>query len=239
MGPERGDPVILRALCALFSAGAFTAAAALTGRLGRPLPAMVFSCGLVVHLIASFALLQMHRTDRRPAWEPVLFLLLPAAAWWALGGPAAHAARPFWTFLGAFQFVAVTGGFVLGVFLSPLAAVARGLDAGAAAAGLRFGFAHLRRFRAPQISMAVLFGAATAGLAALAVHAARACGVAALPAASQAAVALLAVLATGGVAALAYRHTLFGMLESASAGRRRSPWDRPGPSGGSEGGGSA
>lgn len=231
--------MILRVACGLCSAGAFTAAAALTGRLGRPVAAMVFSGALVMHLIASFALLQMHRTDRRPAWEPVLFLLLPAAAWWALGGSAGHTARAFWTFAGAFQFVAVTGGFLLGVLLSPLAAVVRGLDAGVAAGGLRYGFAHLRRFRAPEISMAVLFGAATTGLAALAVHAARACGVAALPAAAQAAVALLAVLATGGVAALAYRHTLFGMLESASAGRRRSPWDRPGPPGGSEGGGAA
>lgn len=211
----------VRLACALCAIGSFATAAALAWPLDRRLVATLFICGIAVHIVAVFALLSMHRVGARPSWEPVAFLLAPAVAWWILGGPEGRAAYPFWIFHGAFLFVALTGGFLLGVFLSPVIAIRQGLDGVTAARGVQGGIANVRRMSGLGTFGAVLFGATAIGLVALAVRASNVCGLARLPVASQIALALLATVATGAVAVLAYRNTIFGLMARVTAGRPR------------------
>lgn len=211
----------MRVVCALCAIGSLATAAVLAWPLDRRLVATLFVCGLVVHIVAVFALLAMHRIGARPVWEPVAFLLAPAVVWWFLGGPDGRAAHAFWVFHGAFLFVALTGGFLLGVFLSPVIAIRQGLDGATAARGVQGGVAHVRRMPGLGTFGALLFGATAIGLVGLAVRAAHLCGLARLPVASQIALALLATVAAGAVAVLTYRNTIFGLMARVTAGRTR------------------
>lgn len=84
--------------------------------------ALLFTAQLIFTLVALGALMVMHRQDRRSSWELFAFLCYLPGLYALLGGTPAWAERTPWIFCGYFAMLIATGGFLLGIFLSPLLA---------------------------------------------------------------------------------------------------------------------
>ena len=80
----------------------------------------------VFYVIASITLQVMHHRDRSSLWDLLFLLLFPVLVYVILFGLHSIGGRAFWTFLGLFSFLMITGGFILGVCLSPVIARLKG-----------------------------------------------------------------------------------------------------------------
>ncbi|MBP7734546.1 MAG: hypothetical protein KA369_01105 [Spirochaetes bacterium] len=83
-------------------------------------------CGLVFYIVALGAILISHRNSARPLWELPLAFMAPYLLYAILFLSFDPSSKELWRFTGAFQFISISGGFFLGIVLSPLIAVAIG-----------------------------------------------------------------------------------------------------------------
>ncbi len=83
-------------------------------------------CGLVFYIVALGAILISHRNSARPLWELPLAFMAPYLLYAILFLSFDLSSKELWRFTGAFQFISISGGFFLGIILSPLIAVAIG-----------------------------------------------------------------------------------------------------------------
>lgn len=84
--------------------------------------ALLFTAQVIFAIVALGALMAMHHQDRRSSWELPAFLCYPPALFALLGGNLAWTERSLWIFCGYFAVFIAIGGFLSGIFLSPLAA---------------------------------------------------------------------------------------------------------------------
>lgn len=83
-------------------------------------------CGLIVYIVAIGTVLVAHRNAARPMWELYLAFAAPYVLYALLFLSFDWKSKELWRFTGAFQFLSIAGGFILGIVLSPLIAVAVG-----------------------------------------------------------------------------------------------------------------
>lgn len=174
------------------------------------LQALLAAAGIIAYLVASGALQVAHRKERRSAIELLAAAAYPAVVHGLMFLSLDLGARAFWVFYGSFQFLAVTGGFVLGIFLSPALALGGSLTRDQVAGVVRFGLRFVERLNRLVAFGLVLFAGVVGALAFFTARLFRALGdLSSLQKAVFYAGFAIAVLV---VMRFAYRHTTFNLL---------------------------
>ena len=176
------------------------------------LTAMLLSTGLIFYIFAGAGLQIAHATDKRPVSDLVLAAAYPILIY-AVIARGLDASRTFWVFLGFLQFILITGGFMLGLFLAPVIAWGRGMPAEQAGGLVRFGISYMRLFGRRVVFLVLLFAGAIAGMIFFCNRLLRM-----LPESTASRDALFAVLSAAGlviVALYTYRHTIFNLAQDA------------------------
>lgn len=171
----------------------------------------IFMIGLVFFIIGLGGLLIGHRIEGRSPVELLIFFLYPPAAYLIIFRELDLGSGEFWVFLGAYNFLAIAGGFLIGILLSPIVALCRGLPGRGVLKLVRFG---LDRFRRPGMAElgAVLLVGVSAALAVAAVD--LLAGVLPAEMLPRFGGYLFLLLGTSAVALFSYRHTTFNLLHN-------------------------
>ncbi len=90
------------------------------------IPAMLSIIGFVFYIIANTALLVAHHKEERPLNDLVFIIFYPCLVYFLMFFSFDFQSKFFWLFTGYFYFLVITGGFILGIFLSPLLARKKG-----------------------------------------------------------------------------------------------------------------
>ena len=77
---------------------------------------------MVFFIIASIALQVEHHTEGRPLWELIIVLLFPISVYCLMFFSLDLSSAAVWVFIGYYNAIVLTGGFILGIFLSPIIA---------------------------------------------------------------------------------------------------------------------
>ncbi|MBN1270036.1 MAG: hypothetical protein JXB04_10625 [Kiritimatiellae bacterium] len=202
---------VLRFLFAAYGLGTFVFAVVAPGD-GRFtfFEGVTLAVGLVFFIVAAAALLAAHRTEGRSPADLLAVALYPFGVYYLMFLSPHFGTRAFWVFCGYFSFLAVTGGFMLGLFLSPIIASQKLYTKEEAFSIVRFGLNFMKEIHGPA-------GYALAGLstvfAALIIYALKA--VAHLgPLAAGQRVTFSAALALAVLIILrfTYRHSIFSLI---------------------------
>jgi hypothetical protein len=83
---------------------------------------ILLTVAIVFFIIASTSLLKAHKSEGRPLTDLLWIMLYPFPAYAAVFFTIDIGSNLFWAFPGYFYFLAITGGFVLGIVFSPFLA---------------------------------------------------------------------------------------------------------------------
>ncbi len=90
---------------------------------------VLWVCGLVMFIMAAAALQIMHYQDRCSPGRHLALVLFPFLLYLVATGGWDFWSRQFWQFAGYAYFIVITGGFLLGMLLAPVLAMAHGAGA--------------------------------------------------------------------------------------------------------------
>ena len=90
------------------------------------IPVMLLIIGTIFYIIASTALQVSHKKEERPLTDLVLVILYPFLVYYLMFFSFDFKSTLFLMFPGYFYFLVITGGFILGIFLSPFMAARKG-----------------------------------------------------------------------------------------------------------------
>ena len=114
---------IFRTLFVIYCLASFIAALFLSNIDFAPLLIrLTIAIGLVFFVLSSIVLQIEHHTEGRPVWELIIVLLFPILVYCLMFYFSGLSAREFWVFIGYFNAIVLTGGFIMGIFLSPIIA---------------------------------------------------------------------------------------------------------------------
>ncbi len=132
-GMMKNLDIVFRVFYALFLVAGYMAMAVLKGLFLNETPywkGICAVCGLIVYIVAIGTILIAHRNASRSFWELILAFAAPYILYALLFFSFDWASKELWRFTGAFQFISIAGGFILGIVLSPLIAVIIGSHTG-------------------------------------------------------------------------------------------------------------
>lgn len=209
----------LRFLTAVYWLATFIAALVLSGfRDPAFWQALLVGTGLVFYVIAAAGLLMAHAKERRPVLDLAAVLAYPVLAYQLAAGTPSFRARGLWVFVGYFQFLALTGGFFLGIVLAPAAARFRSFTGDEVRSVVRAGLRFVTGLRLTVFAL-VLFAGAACALWWLGSWFVGEFG-GALTARGQTVATVSLVIGGLAIAAFTFRHTVFNLLRDDDLRRR-------------------
>lgn len=200
---------MIRTLAAIFSVALFGVAGFLAGSIFESyLIRMLFVIGFVFQIVSSASLALAHAKEKGNQLLPVALIGYPLLTWLLLYGDLAYKTTNFWIFQGFLLFQIVTGGFLLGIFLSPLLAVRKGASLSEAGRRVRFGIDFIKSINLKAYAL-VMFGGIIIALGYY--SSALIMRLQELPPAKKGLFLLLLLPALMAVIRFSYRHTTFGI----------------------------
>lgn len=113
--------------------------------------------GLVLYIVAGVTLRVAHKTEKRPVAELIPALLYPVLAYYLMFFSFDLGTKRFWMFIGYFQFLVLTGGFMLGIFLAPVIA-RRSYSKEQVAGVVKFGLRYIKSIRREAFALVLFTG---------------------------------------------------------------------------------